>query len=281
MKNKSLIAVLAIVSCVAIMPTLSLYGQEVSTMIGGELTPDISWHIDNGTLHIRGKGVVPSTMFGARSAWNDHRKLFHSVVIEDGITAVGKNVFVGYKNITSLTIAGSVKEIDISAFNSCPNLSVVEAKGATPPDIALATFYKLKFKKARLIVPAGTKATYEDDALWNRFSKIEESAQPAFAQPAPAKTLAQPCTINLRRPSNFIGGGVSIRVFLNGVEQEKLKNASTVVMTTDLDKNVLYLQQGKKTPVAARRFDATAGGEIRIEYSHINGAMKILDENSE
>ena len=152
LKNKAL-AVLTIASIMAVITASGLYGQ----MIGGELTPDIAWRIENNTLYISGKGVVPSTMFGSRSAWYNYRSQFQSVVIENGITDVGQSVFVGYKNITRLTIAGSVKDFAPNAFNSCKKLSVVEVKGATPPDINFSTFYKVKMKNAKLIVPAGTK----------------------------------------------------------------------------------------------------------------------------
>ena len=277
MKKKNFLALLASVMIMAVWPSTAVYGQNTS----GFLNADISWRIENGTLYISGKGVVPTTMLGAKSDWYNSRSLFHSVVIEDGITFVGQNVFVGYKNLTSLKVAGSVTELSLSAFNSCKKLSLVEVKGATPPDIALATFYGVKLNKAKLIVPAGTKANYQADPLWNQFGTIEESAQPPDQIPSPVKSLAQPCTIHLRRTSNFFGGGVSVRVFLNGEEQPKLSNASTVTMQTDRDKNMLYIQQGKKNPVAARRFDATEGGEIKIEFSYFNGYMKIINGNDD
>ena len=274
-------AVVVIALMTAAVPTHGLFGQDAPKTIGGQLTPDVAWHIENSVLYISGKGVVPTTMFGARSAWNDYRSLFHSVVIADGITNVGKNVFIGYKNITSLTIGGDVKDIATNAFNTCKLLSVVEVKSATPPDISLSTFYKVNFKKAKLIVPAGTKATYEADPFWSQFAVIEESTQPAKVQSEPVKTLTQPCSIHLTRTANFVGGGVKVRVFLNGAEQEALGNNQTISMQTDRDKNELYIQQGKKRAVAIRRFDATAGGDVRIEFSYFNGYMAIMGQEND
>jgi len=276
MKNKLLI-VLAIM--VVTLPS-GLFGQNSQQTNGGELSPDVSWRIENNTLYISGKGIVPSTMFGAKSAWNSHRSLFNSVVIEDGITDVGQSLFVGYQNITSLTIAGSVKDISINAFNSCKKLSVVEVKGATPPDINLSMFYKVKLKSAKLIVPAGTKAIYEADLLWNQFGTIEESNQPAAIQPDPVKTLTEPCAIHLTRTTNFVGGGVSVQVVFNGVEMGKLGNGKTLETQTYQDKNELFILQGKRK-IAARRFDATTGGDINIDFSYFNGYMKVIGVNSE
>ena len=275
--KKRVLSVLVMATIVALISAPVLFGQDIR----GELTPEITWRIENGTLFISGKGVVPTTMFGAQSAWNAYRSRFHSVNIEEGITFVGQNVFVGYKNITSLTVAESVKELAPSSFNSCKKLTTVEVKSAIPPDINLATFYKVKFKKAKLIVPAGTKPTYQADPLWNLFSTIEESAQQPTVQLAPVESLATSCVIHLKRTSNFIGGGVGVRVFLNGVEHPmKLANGQTILLETDRVQNMLHLQYGKN-PIAVRRFDAISGGDIRIEYSYFFGYMKIMEDTDE
>ena len=262
----------------AIMLTPNLQGQIVSEKIGVELTPDITWRIEDNTLYLSGNGVVPTTMFGAKSAWNDHRSRFNSVIIEDGITGLGQNVFVGYKNITSLTIAGTVRDLAPNSFNTCKNLSVVELKGATPTDINSTVFYKLKFKKAKLVIPAGTKAIYESDPFWSQFGKIEESNQLPTVPPAALTTLAEPCNIHLTRTANFIGGGALIRVFLNGVEQEKIGNGQTIMLQTDRVNNELYLQWGKKV-LSIRRFEAITGSNIHIEYSNFLAYMKVIDED--
>ena len=283
LKNKALV-VLAIASIMAVMTAPVIFGQDAPQMIGGELTPDIAWRIENGTLYISGKGVVPTTMFGRTSAWIKHLSQFHSVVIEDGITDVGQNVFAGHTNITSLTIAESVKDFAPRAFSSCGNLAVVEVKGATPPDISLGVFYMVKLANVKLIVPAGTKPAYEADPIWRQFGTIEESAQPAKVPPATVETLAAPYTIHLHRTTNFVGSALKQNVFLNGVEQpKKLRNGQTITLQTDRVKNVLYLQSNKKKKLilCVRRFDATAGGVIHIDYSHAYAYMKIMDEGNE
>jgi len=264
------------VSIMSVMPALTVYGQETS----GELTPTVKWYIENGTLHISGTDTVPTTMMGKKSPWSQAVSQFSAVSIDDGITAVGMNLFIGYKNITSLTVAGSVREIGGSAFNKCKNLTTVELKGAIPPDINMVVFYGTKLAQKKLIVPAGTKATYEADPLWSQFGTIEESSQPAdnaaTAQENSTATLTEPCAIHLTRTTNFVGGGVSLQVFLNGEEQEKLKNGSTIDLQTDRVKNELLIQQGKN-PVVIKRFDATSGGDIKIEFSFFFGALKIVE----
>ena len=55
--KKRFLTVLAIAAIVALKPASIVYGQDIR----GELTPEITWRIENGTLFISGKGVVPTT----------------------------------------------------------------------------------------------------------------------------------------------------------------------------------------------------------------------------
>ena len=258
--KKRILTVVAIATIMVVAPLSGLFGQATD----GKLSDDVSWRIENNTLYFSGKDVLPSTMFRAKAAWSGSRTLFNAVVIEEGITLVGKNVFAGYSNITSLTVAGSVKELSNESFSKCGKLTTVEMKGATPPDLNHTTFLNLNFKKAKLIVPAGAKAAYAADPLWSKFGTIEESGQ--AAQAAPVEKLAQPCTVHLIRK----GGAVAVKfpVFLNGKEQDKLGAGKTLTMQTDLSQNMLYIKQGND-PLAVRRFDATAGGEVFIKVVYV------------
>jgi len=282
MKNK-IVYLVAIATVMAVMPLSILYGQDTK----GELSSDVAWRIENNTLYISGKGFVPTVMFRQKPAWDKSRSLFNAVVIEDGITLVGKNIFAGYNitslsvagsvkelsngknifagyNITSLSVAGSVKELSNESFSKCSKLTTVELKGATPPDLNHTTFTGVNVKKVKLIVPAGTKSTYLDDPLWSQFGTIEEST--LTAQAAPAEKLTQPCTIQLRRK----GGAIAVKfpVFLNGQEQEKLASGNTITLQTDQAHNMLYIKQGN-APLAVRRFEAKAGGEVIITVVYI------------
>jgi len=273
MKMKKL--TLAFLLVMTALSTSFIHGQEM----GGELTPEISWKIANGTLYISGNGIVPTTMIGRVSAWNKFRSNFNSVVIEDGITVIGRYVFNGHKNITSLSLGKNVKDITPQAFSGCKKLAVIEVNSAIPPDINSASFYGVKLKKTRVIIPSGTKVSYQDDPIWSTFGTIEESSQVAD-QPSPSVTLSQPCTISLKRSWNYVGGAIKSKVYLNGIEQEKLGNGNTILLTTDRDKNMLHIQTGKKV-ISVRRFDATAGGEIRIDYSMFSSYIKIVEEHDE
>ena len=272
--KKKILTLVAVTTMMAMMPWSGIFGQDT----GGTLSSGVTWRIENNTLYFSGKSFVPTTMFRAKSAWDKSRSLFNAVVVEEGITLVGKNVFAGYSNITSLTVAGSVKELSPESFSKC-KLTRVEMKGAIPPSLNHTTFLDLNYRNATLIVPAGTKSTYADDPLWGKFGKIEESTE--AAQTTPVETLAQPCKVNLIRK----GGAVAVKfpVFLNGKEEDKLGAGKTLTMQTDRSQNMIYIKQGN-TPLSVCRFNATAGGEVNIKVVYImktNVYMFIADGDHE
>jgi hypothetical protein len=271
-KMKMLVLCLTFVSMVCAMPALKAYGQE----IGGEMTPGIKWYIESETLHISGKGVVPTTMFGQQSPWHPYRSQFNAVVIEEGITAVGKFVFNRYKNITSLTVAGSVESLGDNSFSGCSRLATVELKSAIPPSVSIATFYSSKTKKAKLIVPDGCMDEYKDTPFWNKFGAVEESGQVAADADEVNRKLDEPCTVRLYREPRYSGGGANLSVYLNGVEQEKLGNGSTIELTTDRLKNRIVIKWHKSN-MGYFRFDAIPGGEIQINYSAATTNFKIME----
>jgi hypothetical protein len=251
-----------VVSMMYVLLSLSAYGQET----GGQMTSEVAWRIEGGTLYISGKGVVPTTMLGQQSPWHLYRSQFNAVEIEEGITEAGKYLFNGYKNITSLTVAGSVENLGSNSFSGCSRLKTVEVKSALPPGACMGTFYGSKTKKAKLIVPKGCAAEYRDTPYWNKFGTVEESDRAAADAEDVEKTLDAPYTVRLYREPRFSGGGAKLSVWLNGAEQEKLANGATLEMKTDRLKNRIVIKW-RKSDMGYFRFDSVAGGEIQINYS--------------
>jgi hypothetical protein len=137
----------------------------------GQLTPDISWKIENGTLTVSGVGDMP----GAPSSLNvGALSDGTSVIIEDGITSLGHHAFASSK-ISSIILGENVTNLKTCAFSSCKNLVLVEVKSAKPPKVGTFAFTLTPIGKAKLIVPAGAKAAYTADKNWKKFGTIEEN----------------------------------------------------------------------------------------------------------
>ena len=84
----------------------------------------ITWTLsDDGTLSISGTDM-PNYDDG-RSPWYTQRDEIKKVIIENGVTSIGKTAFFTCKNITSITIPNSVTSIGDHAFSACESLTSI------------------------------------------------------------------------------------------------------------------------------------------------------------
>ena len=92
-----------------------------------------------------------------------------SVTIPNSVTSIGNSAFWECTSLTSVTIPNSVTTIGDYAFNNCRGLATIVSEIKTPFAIG-----DIGNNSATLIVPAGTKATYQSTARWSYFTKIVE-----------------------------------------------------------------------------------------------------------
>ena len=125
--------------------TLTTFAVDYSGTCGTNLT----WELTDGVLTISGTGAMDDYS-GATAPWITYINGNVSVVIEEGVTTIGKNAFIGTNNIQinsislpstllsigegaflsnnsllSVIIPNNVTEIGQSAFQACTNLSSV------------------------------------------------------------------------------------------------------------------------------------------------------------
>ena len=152
-----------------------------------------TWILCDDTLTICGRGEMDDCW---TAPWDEVKSYIKRIVIENGITTIGKCAFNNCSGVTKITIPDSVKRIEDSAFRGCTGLtsiyisnSVEEIgecafKGCTdlkkiyvqakrPPTIvdnnSLEDCYD-----ATLYVPLGRKATYQVATYWKDFTNIVE-----------------------------------------------------------------------------------------------------------
>ena len=125
--------------------TLTSFAVDYSGTCGTNLT----WELTDGVLTISGTGAMDDYS-GATAPWITYINGNVSIVIEEGVTTIGKNAFIGTNNIQinsislpstllsigegaflsnnsllSVIIPNNVTEIGQSAFQACTNLSSV------------------------------------------------------------------------------------------------------------------------------------------------------------
>ena len=87
---------------------------------------NLTWKLDaDGTLNISGTGAMKDyDYFDNRSPVYGNSSV-KKVVIEDGVTSIGKYAFCNCTSLISITIPDSVTSIEFAAFNNCSSLTSI------------------------------------------------------------------------------------------------------------------------------------------------------------
>ena len=91
----------------------------------GTCGDNLTWSLNSeGTMTISGTGMMKDYE-SYSGPWGTMRDSIKKIVIESGVTSIGKHAFIHCTELTSVSIPGSVKTIGIRAFNNCGKLSSV------------------------------------------------------------------------------------------------------------------------------------------------------------
>lgn len=141
---------------------------------------DLCWYYEEATqtLTISGTGEMYNFTNIRYAPWGDkgYYENIETVIIESGVTTIGKSAFDGFPKLTSVTIANSVTSIGEYAFRDCTALTSMEIpEGMT--SIGVSAFYGCTGLKA-ITIPSsvtsiGYSAFYNSDNLLEVTSKIE------------------------------------------------------------------------------------------------------------
>lgn len=97
----------------------------VETTASGTCGDDLTWILDeDGTLTISGTGDMEWFDDYYSAPWYAlYHQIIYEVVIEEGVTSIGKNAFYGITNMTSVSIPSSVTYFGPAAFRNCSSLN--------------------------------------------------------------------------------------------------------------------------------------------------------------
>ena len=124
MKRKFFSILTALALCLSLCPTWAFAAD--SGTCGNNLT----WTLDGGVLTISGTGAMGT--YGAtpseHSPWYEQRGSIQSVVIEGGVTYIGKYAFYNCENLTSVKILNGDNDQNIGqyVFRNCTKLTRVD-----------------------------------------------------------------------------------------------------------------------------------------------------------
>ena len=111
----------------------SSYASDIEPIVDGSCSPNVKYLYNNSTqtLSIFGSGAMDDFAEG-NAPWNLYKEDIATVVIGNGVTNIGDNVFAGCSALTSITIPTSVTSIGDQAFKGCTSLpSITIPRGVT------------------------------------------------------------------------------------------------------------------------------------------------------
>lgn len=119
-----------------IEPTVIAKPEE--EIVDSGTTGDCTWTLDSaGTLTVSGNGKMGNYSNSLNLPWGSKR--VKAVVIENGVTGIGKCAFKNNKGLQSITIPGSVTAINSFAFYGCTSLQTVTVP-ASVTSIGISSF---------------------------------------------------------------------------------------------------------------------------------------------
>jgi len=119
----------------------------------GTIGENLTWKFENGTLTVSGKGRMPVFNYG-EAPWAAIMDKITAVVIEEGVTSIGRTSFHSAANLTSVTLPEGLKRIDDYAFYGCTALKTVTIP-ASVTEIGAYAFRKSGVDNAEFAISYG------------------------------------------------------------------------------------------------------------------------------
>ena len=100
-------------------------GSDLGEPISGTAGP-LTWTIEGGfTLHVSGAGAVPTYSSSANQPWAQYSETIHDIVIDEGVTQIGKYAFSDMPNVTSVSLPDSLVSILDNVFQNDTSLEEI------------------------------------------------------------------------------------------------------------------------------------------------------------
>ena len=129
-KRFAFMVILLAVLCLVCLTQLSTDSQAIEKLDSGKCGENLTWTLtDDGVLTISGNGEMDdytSDLYGSKGApWSGRTYHIITVVIEEGVTSIGRYAFYNCFCMTEISIPASVTSIGKDAFLKCTSLNAV------------------------------------------------------------------------------------------------------------------------------------------------------------
>lgn len=117
-------------------------GSDKVRLFSDEGSGNISYTINGSILTISGSGAMQDFSTEETASWTSCSSSATEIVIENGVTSIGRMAFKDFDRVTKVTIPKSLLTIGEAAFYGCSSLSDIEfATGSKLTTVDTAAFY--------------------------------------------------------------------------------------------------------------------------------------------
>ena len=154
-----LLALLMVTTTISMFPLTVSSAEKTEESVGATsgTTGDCTWTNNNGHVTISGEGRMADYSSYTDSPW--YGQGVKSVVIEQGVTNVGKHAFTFCYDLESVSMADSVTEIGANAFSNCWRLSEISLSNSLK-NIGGSAFLN-NYKLNNVVIPASVTSIGE------------------------------------------------------------------------------------------------------------------------
>ncbi len=102
------------------------YEDSERILYSGMCGDSVEWTLSaNGCLTISGKGTTYNYHSGKTPPWYEYTPCIQSIVVEDGVTAIGNFFFRDCLNVKKIKLPDSIRTIGVNAFSRCKGLQEI------------------------------------------------------------------------------------------------------------------------------------------------------------
>ncbi len=114
----------------AVQPVSSV-GELVPVNAEGECGENLTWFYDSAlrVLIISGEGVMTDYTYNSRSPWNRYASSIREIVVQEGVTGVGRLAFYNCTAAEAVSLPASLTGLGASAFSGCRALAQIVIPG--------------------------------------------------------------------------------------------------------------------------------------------------------
>ncbi len=146
----------------------ALYGT-TSSSASGTLSTGLKWTVyGDGSLVISGTGAIPDFANAADTPWYESANTINSIIVGDGVSAIGTSAFRNLTNVECVELSSTVKTIGAYAFDNCRRLVEIDIQSGVTSIGAYAFGYCYRLESITLpetVTSVGIYAFYKCKSL--------------------------------------------------------------------------------------------------------------------